>query len=94
MVTWYLFALGSFAVLVAGPMVPKGLSRVSPPRAQLIDARRRLRLGFDREGAARTASRALTAATVLVGVFMAVVLLYFVGLVVWAALLGSSQSFG
>jgi hypothetical protein len=90
--TWYLLALVSFAVLVAGAMLPKGFSRVGPPRAVLVDPRRRLRVRFDREVAARSAGRALTAATVLVGAFMAVVLLYFLGLVVFAALLGSSQS--
>ena len=91
MITWYLFALGSFAVLVAGAMLPKGATRVGPPRAQLVDSSRPgRRLRFDRDQAARSAGRAVTVATVVVGAFMAVVLLYFVGLVVAAAARGLS----
>lgn len=88
MITWYLFALGSFAVLVAGAMLPKGAARGEPPRAQLVEPGRRLR--FDRDRATRAAGRAVTAATVVVGAFMAAVLLYFVALVVAAAARGLS----
>jgi hypothetical protein len=80
--TWYLLGIASFAVLVAGAMLPKGFSRVGPPRAQVIAGGR---LRFDRDRAARSAGRAVSVATVVVGAFMAVVLLYFVGLVLAAA---------
>jgi hypothetical protein len=85
--TLYLLALGSFAVLVAGAMLPKGVSRVGPPRAQVVEPGRG-RFRFDRERAARSAGRAATVATVVVAAFMTVVLLYFAGLVVFAALVG------